>query len=135
MDDQSNSNGFASRAALLGLSARRFDSITLPRSGLAVRFRSLSDGEFSSFEDAAFERDDDGKITVNDELQRNARTRLIILTVCDASGNLLFVDGDAPAVGEMDLDDSLALYDAIREHVGLTTAVKRRKAMEDRVKN
>ena len=127
---------FADRASLLGLRQRRYAKFTLPRSGQTVRIRSLSDGEFSDFEDAGFEHDDDtGKLIVNAEQQRNARARLIVSTVCDESGTPVFTPADVDSVMEIDMDDAMALYDAIRDHVGVAGAVARKKARDQLVKN
>jgi hypothetical protein len=126
---------FTCRAALLGLSARRYGEFTLPRSGQTVRFRSLSELEFEAYENAAVGHDEDDKIVIDKETLRNARGLLLVATICNEGGELILTADDLAAVGAIDMDDALPLYEAIRQHCGLAAIVERRKAREALAKN
>lgn len=126
----------ASRQSLLSLCSRRIGRITLPISGQLVRFRSLSEKEFSDYEAAGIIRDEEtDKLKVDDARQRDARGRLLALAICDDLGKPIFTAEDVPALGEMDTAEALPLYEAVRDHCGLTAAVERRKAREAAKKN
>lgn len=120
---------FADRAALLGLAERRFGSFTLPVSGKKVRFRSLTELELSRFERALFVEDETADSGYRMEPGRldDIRARLIVITVCDGEGELLFSEADVPAVSTFDPADLVPLYEQIQKHCGIADAAERRK--------
>lgn len=119
---------FASRDDFLALASgrRRFDSMLLPVSGLAVRFRNLSEAEYAEFQMSAMHRTEAG-LEDDDQKLRNIRARLIVLCLCDDEGNPVLNDSDVETIGRLDAGDSTALYDRLREHCGLN----RRKSLDE----
>jgi hypothetical protein len=125
----------AGRLQLLELSRRRFGEFPLP-TGERVRFRSLSEGELSAYDNAIFERDPEtDKVRVNPALQDNARARLIVLCLVDADGKPLLSDGDLEWVSSWDPEVALPLFEALRDHCGITAAVERQKKRAELKKN
>jgi hypothetical protein len=110
----------ASRADLLAPSKRRFGEGILPISGMAVRFRSLSEAEYSAFEMERMRQDDDGRMVTEAEPLRTTRARLAVLCLCDESGAPVLGSADVEGLAEsIDLADSLFLFGRLQEHCGL----------------
>lgn len=118
---------FATRASFLTNCQRRYGTCTLPFSGMAVRYQSLTEGEQSKYEMDVFERDSSGMLLrdeqgnlVRDELaMARDRSRLIVACVVDGDGNRLLTDADLAIVDGMDGGDSRFLTQALREHCGI----------------
>jgi hypothetical protein len=122
---------FADRAAILAISPRRYESITLPVSGLQIRYRSLSEAEMSAYDNAIFRRNvDTNEIEIDEDAERTMRARLIVLAVCDDDGNRLLTDADVPQVASLDAADILPLYEAINAHCGRKAAIERQKDLK-----
>ena len=114
------SETFASRADLLAPRAARFDAMLLPIRGATVRFRSLSDLEYSQFQLGGMKQDEQGDWTDDPDKLGTSRARLIALCLVDDSGAPLFSAADVDAIASaFDAADSAALYDCLREHCGL----------------
>lgn len=115
-------SSFATRAALLAVAAggRRFGTFPLPVCGLTVRYRSLSELEFSQFQMDGMKRDADGEMLSDEDRMRDSRLRLIALCLCDEAGARLLNDGDLAALAALDSADAVALNDELRAFVGLT---------------
>jgi hypothetical protein len=130
--EYSQATGFATRADLLAPRAARFGSMTLPVRGATVRFRSLSDLEYSQFQLGGMRQDENGDWTDDPDKLGTSRARLIALCLVDAGGLALFSPADADALSAaLDAADSAALYDKLREHCGLN----RKAARDDAKKN
>jgi hypothetical protein len=110
----------ASRGDLLAPQKRRFDTDTLPISGLAVRFRSLSEAEYSSFEMERLTLSDEGRMVTNAELMSTTRARLAAICLCDDSGSPIFSSADVETLAtSLDAADMLFLFGRLQEHCGL----------------
>ncbi|MDE2426779.1 MAG: hypothetical protein KGO96_12830 [Elusimicrobia bacterium] len=123
----------ATRADFLRPCQRRFGELTLPFSGLTVRFRSLSELEFSQFEMDSLRASGDGdSFEPSDEAVRSTRARLIVLCLCDEGGVRILTSDDIESIECLDAGDTAALYDVLRDHCGLarrvTEAMARREA-------
>ncbi len=114
---------FVSRGDFLAPCPRRYGTFQMPTTGQTVRYRSLSEAEFSDFEMALYTRDEEG-LRTDDDRHKDMRGRLIILCVCDAAGERILNDGDVAAIGQLDAGDTGALYDVLREHCGLARRVR-----------
>lgn len=111
----SESNGFATREALIGKASRRYIDIRTP-SGHKVRLQSLSEGEMAAVE---ADRVDYKKGGVNRSAIVLSRARMITACVVDGEGHRIFTDGDAERIAAaMDSKDAIALYRACNEHTG-----------------
>ena len=102
---------------------RRYGTFTMMAAGLTVRYRSLSEAEFSAFEMDSLKQTDDGLRTDEERLE-DARQRLIVLCLCDGDGAQLLNAGDVEAVSQWDAGDTAALYDVLREHCGIAKRVR-----------
>ena len=126
----------SSRADLLAPMARRYDEATLPLSGRAVRFRSLSELEYQQFEMERVERDDMGRLVTKHEPMQTTRARLAVLCLCDAEGTLILSEADVPKLSEaLDLADSLYLFSKLQTHNGLIGNVEETAERERAKKN
>jgi len=113
----------ASRADLLSPCKRRFGQCTLPISGAEVRFRSLSELEYSRFETDRMKRDDDGRLVTDESKLTGTRARLIVLCLCDESGERILGDADADGVQEsLDIADSTFLFGELQKFCGMLGA-------------
>lgn len=104
----------ATRDQFLSAGKRRFKDVTLPISGLTVRIRSLSELEFSEFQQANYDKAGNrikGRIV-------DARARLACLCVCDAAGNPIFLPGDEQELMQFDSADMAHLWEQIWAHIG-----------------
>ncbi len=133
---------FADRTALMGLGRRRFGTVTLPMSGLVVRYRSLTEAEWSQYQQSMYRQLDDGS-TETDPAQAPFYTaRLICYCVCDADGKPIlrpsvksddgktWIAGDEEHVKGWDAEDVSALDDALQVHLGIANRAKRAKVEE-----
>jgi len=126
---------FADRAALLAPRKVRYGTFTLPVLGLAVRFRSLSEMEYSDYQTSRMQapsgEGDDLEGAAKADLQA-ARPALIALCLVDAKGTNLFSPADLEGIAAaFDAGDSAALFDVLVEHCGLN----RRRQVEAAKKN
>jgi len=94
---------------------RRYDTMTLPVSGLAVRFQSLSALERARHQSVVLK--DDG--STNHARLDDCEARLIVACLVDQEGRRLFADREAAAVLEWDSADVAALYRRLCRHCGI----------------
>lgn len=126
---------FATRNSFLTGCKRRYGTHTLT-SGVTVRFQSLTEAEQSEHEMEVFQRDgtgllmrdDQGNLVRDEQAITQNRSRLIVLTLVDESGNRLLSNADIPQVEMLDGADTRTLYQAIQEHCGM---VERRDAKKN----
>ena len=104
---------YADKASILAMNKRRFADVEIPGLG-TLRIRSLTERERSEYE-AGF-LDSDGRATN----LVDGKVRLIMLCVCNASGQRLFSDADKPALEAMDSIITNRLVDECRTHCGFT---------------
>lgn len=105
--------------AILAATQRRYSAIrTLPVTGMRVRYRSLTESEYSQFEAATLTARDER--TYNDRL-KDAKVRLIILATVEAESDaLVFKASDAAFLKDVDARETRVLYTDAVEHVGTT---------------
>lgn len=121
---------FASRADLLAPRGVRYGTMTLPVSGKMVRYRSLSDREYSQFQMGATREDPDGNLLDDPVRIATTRARLIVLCLVDQNGTAIFSEADISALAEsLDSADSASLFDRLKDHCGLN----RKKPLAERL--
>lgn len=121
MQPETPAPSLASRADLRAPRGRRYDFGTLPVSGLTVRYRSLSEAEYSAFEMERLERNEEGRFVSNGEQLKTTRARLAVLSLCDADGAPLLTDADVEGIADAwELADSLYLFGKLQDFNGLT---------------
>lgn len=108
----------ADRGAFLALGSkpRRYGEVTLPVSGLTVRFHSLTSKESAAFDREEYDYDDMGRKQPNDEVVQNVVPRMIVRCLVDANNQRMLTDDDLEAIAPMDTADTDALFWAIRRH-------------------
>ncbi len=121
----SEGNGFITRDALLGVAKRRYATVEVDGLG-KVRIRSLTELERSRIE--ASLRDKKGNLSGNRMI--DLKCRMIVETLVDGDGNLLFTNADIERIRQQDSKVTNTLTDAIQAHVGFTD-----EDMEDLEKN
>ena len=110
----------ASRGDLLAPRGFRYGTATLPVSGLAVRYRSLSDAGYSAFQVGGMVRGEDGNWIDDETKLATNRARLIALCLVDDSNTPLLTEADVSALSEnWDASDSAFLYGVLRQHCGI----------------
>lgn len=109
----SDSNGYATRDMLLSATKRRFKDVAV--AGMKYRIRSLFEGEWSEHqvETMGFK----SGVTQEDGF-RTSDARLIVSTVVDADGELIFRDTDVPRLAYCDAGLTEPLAREIRRHCG-----------------
>jgi hypothetical protein len=91
--------------------------MTLPVSGLRVRFRSLTEREYAEFQRAP---SSDPEVSADvEEFYLKTRARLICLCLCDEAGRPILNPGDADELGALDAGDTAQLFDRLSEFCGL----------------
>lgn len=113
----SEANGYTARDTFLGARKRRYRDVSLP-DGSKFRIRSISERERSEWESGVKVRK--GQVT-RESLVR-LRARLICQCVVDHEGELLFLPGDVDALIEKDSAVTDSLFEACREHCGISDA-------------
>lgn len=108
----SEQNGFITREAALQRKPRRFAEIEIEGWG-KFRIRSLTERERSAQFEASI-RGANGQV-VHRKLG-DLKCQLIVLTVVDADGNLLFTNNDIPELREQDSALTNTLVDFIHKH-------------------
>lgn len=115
------------RADLLGMTERRYATVSFPERNMQFRIRSLSELERSDFETQTLRRDGDIEL----ELVKQSKRHLVALCVVDEVGKtLLNYPDDVEALKPIDGMVTGRLYDACRKHCGFE-----REDIEDLVKN
>jgi hypothetical protein len=89
-----------SKSTLLSCNERRIEKVDLPLDGDHVFVRSLTTSERDKYELASIETG----------LNSGSRVMMLIQTVCDESGELVFTEEDAEVVGAMDIRVSQPIY-------------------------
>jgi hypothetical protein len=119
----SESNGYATRDEFLATSKRRYRDV--PIAGKKYRIRSLTEGEWSELQ----------LVTLGvkegidrEEGIRTSDARLIVATVVDANGQLIFKDTDVARLAYCDAGITEPLVKEIRKHCGAA-------GVEDSLKN
>ena len=109
----SSSNGYATRDIFLAASQRRYKDVTV--AGMKHRIRSLTEGEWSEhqLETLGVKEGID-----REEGIRTSDARLIVATVVDADGQLIFKDTDVARLAHCDAGITEPLVRAIRVHCG-----------------
>ena len=108
----SESNGYIDKNLLLAANKRRYATIDVPGLGV-VRIRNLTERERSAYE-CGFLRED-GSTDLSD-----AKIRLIIATVCNKDGLLIFTDNDREALEKIDGIITNAIAEASKKLSGIT---------------
>ena len=103
----------------LGNAKRRYREVTLPVSGLAVRIRSLTEGELSAYQRRMFAKGGRGFDPI---ALQSANRRLFVQCLVDDEGNRQFADHEADKLADMDAADASVLYEACTEHCGIDRA-------------
>lgn len=96
------------RAAILAAEDLRREPVRVPEWGGVVWVRTLTGEERDRWETMAFVSED-GKVRANED---NIRARLVALTACDETGDLLFSVGDIEALGRKSATAINRLFDA-----------------------
>ena len=106
----------ASAEQLFAPCKRRYKTITLPVSGLAVRIQSLTEREVSRFQSATIAQNGTGfkKAKLED-----ASRRLVVLCLVDGAGNRILNDSHIAKLADWDGADMAFLYNECTSHVGL----------------
>lgn len=106
-----------SRQEILDRKKPKTETVPIPGGG-EVLIRVMSGTDRDSFEAGNYK-------TVGKEVKwdmANARARLAVRCLCDAEGNRLYTDAEAPQVGEVDAVFLDAVYTAARKLNRLTAA-------------
>lgn len=114
MNPQAETPPLATRDELFSLTSRRYLQFPLPFSGKNVRIRSLLETEKEGYEAAMLST----KGGLSLAALKEARRRLIVLTLVDATGNQILTDADTPKLKTLDGGDLAAIYDAAMQHCG-----------------
>lgn len=93
-----------SRDVIFGVQDLKIEKVAVPEWGGDVCVRMMRGFERDAFETALMA--DDKKNT------QNIRARLAVLTVCDETGQRLFTDADATALGEKSAAALQRIFDA-----------------------
>ncbi len=86
---------------------RRYQELTLPASGLAVRIRSLTEREYAEHEASMLGPD----YRVDAQKLLAATRRLIAMCLCDDQGNRFLDDADVELIADWDSKDTETLYE------------------------
>lgn len=103
-----------SREELLKRRPRRTKAVDVPELGGQVLLRALTEGERSRFEMTFLSK----KGTPRADLIEQARARLIVESVVDEQGNLLFSVDDVDAIYQLEASVTARLYDEARKLSG-----------------
>lgn len=103
------------RASLLGMTKRRFRTVTLP-GGHEARLRSLTNSEMRAFRGSFIGA---GAKPIQSRLDR-LQQLLVAQSLVDADGNRVLTDEDAMGAAMDDLDGAVVacLFGAAKEHTG-----------------
>jgi hypothetical protein len=104
----SESNGYATREALLAKKPRKFGDVPTPNRG-KVRIRALTELDVQNVQ-AANTNKNGG---VNLEKSKDSRLRTIVASIVDAEGNLVLTNHDIPTMRSWEVEDVNALWEAI----------------------
>lgn len=113
----SESNGFASKADLLGRAKRRYTTVDV--FGLKFRIQSLTEGERSRLEASAL-NEATGR-PYRDGIERTRRLG-IALALVDGNGNRLYSEEQAEELADVDSAYTERLWEAINQHCDLKLA-------------
>lgn len=118
----SSSNGYATRDQFFAAPARRYKDVEI--AGFKFRIRSLTEGEWSALQVAAMDLENGGR---NVEEFKLSDSRLIVATVVDGNGELVFRDTDVARLPHQDAGLTEPLVRAIRRHCGLAGVEESKK--------
>lgn len=104
---------FADREAFFAATKRRFREIDVPVVG-RVKIRSLKEIDRQQLDRDVLKKDG----SLREDRYAEARLRLIVASVVDADGNLVFTDEDLPKLRELDYAVTRAIEKACLEHQG-----------------
>lgn len=88
--------GYLDRAAIFAVPDLQYEDVYVPEWGGTVRVRGLTAAERDAYEASILDQRGRGT-RVN---MRNARAKLVVLSVVDGEGRRVFADGDAEPLGE-----------------------------------
>ena len=94
-----------SKTTLLSCNERRIEKVDLPLDGGHVFVRGLTAAERDGYEIASLETGHNS----------GSRVMMLIQTVCDESGELVFTSKDAEAIGNMDIRAVQPIYNKALE--------------------
>lgn len=107
---------YATREKIFGAVDHRIEEVFVPEWGLTVRVRSLTAAERDDFEQSLI--DQRGKRNKMD--LRNARARLIVRTVVDDKGELMFNEGDVGMLGTKNAAAVDRIFEVAQKLAGLS---------------
>lgn len=110
----SSSNGYATKEQWFSANKRRFRDVVV--SGMKVRIRSLTEGEWADFDIQNYDFENGGR---SEQGVRTSDARLVICAVVDADGNPVFNALDTAHLMQLDASVIRPLVRAIREHCGV----------------
>lgn len=111
----SESNGYATREALLGPLKRRFADVDIAGWG-KVRLRSLSELERSRIEASMLDK----KGQLSSTKIVDIKCRWIVAAVVDGDGNPILTNSDIPQLQQQDSSLTDSLMEAIKGHCGIS---------------
>ena len=135
MSEGPQDQGLATEADLFGSKKKRRyrggdvdpgDRLVLPVEGKRVRIRSLTEGEFTAYDNAIVGT----RGQLRAERLQDAARRLIVLCLVDAAGNRLLGPGHVARLKGWDSADVQYLYRECVAHVGSST-----EDIEETIKN
>jgi hypothetical protein len=119
--------GGLTREQMLGAIDVQIEAVFVPEWGGTVYVRSLQGKGRDRFEGSRVRVTDNGKVEL---VHDNTRARLLALTICDASGTLLFSEEDVAALGEKNAAALDRIFDVAQRLSSL-----RPQDVEQKVKN
>ncbi len=106
---------------------RRYRTVELPVSGHHLRIQSITEQEFSNYQDASMSKKGDRLIASK---LRDANRRFMALCMVDTDGNRILSTKDSGKLADWDAGDSQYLYNECATHCKINS-----DDIEDAVKN
>lgn len=106
-----------SREQILGAQDRKTEDVEVPEWGGTVRVRALSGAERDAYEAGIVQLRGDGS---QQWTLKNARARLVSLSLCGEDGERLFSESDIGVLGEKSATALERVFDVARHLSGLT---------------
>ena len=105
------------KAAILAAQDQRVETVHVPEWGMDVRVRALTGAERDKFEDSMVKAGKNGAIQMS---SANFRARFLVLCIVDESGERVFEDAEAGALGTKSAGALSRLYNVASALSGMS---------------
>lgn len=95
------------------------DDLEVPEWGGMIRMRGLTGEQRDDYETTIMQQNEEGQWSSTKEALQNARAKLVVLTIIDAEGKLVFDQKDVEALGKKSAVALNRVWNKARELSGL----------------